>query len=315
MNINQRLADLKNWHCQLRTHLLDEADVGNIGTKVASLSPESRLVLKDLSLKLYRDIQNLHDELSSDLLEAGEVNRRADPSLLAYYRQKIVPDVNDISTTFETLYPSGFALFQLLNDPSGRRTALGHVYRTFEAAIEKMDTLVEDWPEYHEHFLVDSAWEILTSRLIHFEPDQWIERTRQLRSVLTRRADLLPAQIRLRLVEVYRSYVFGNWLSVIALSRSVLEYSILDNCSRMKIDPMRSKDTQKRLVVLINEVAEQLPQLEQPMKYLRTQGNEAVHPKETEDSKQGSDSQQEVAKKCVEYLTAIVEELYLPQEV
>jgi len=311
MNINRRLADLKSWHCQLRTRLSDEADVENIGTKLTSLSPESRLVLKDLSLKLYRDIQNLHDELSSDLLESGEVNRRADPSLLAYYRQKIAPDVNDISTVFETLDPSRFALFQLLQDPSGRRTALGHVYRTFEAAIEKMDTLVEDWPEHHEHFLVDSAWEILTSRLIRFEPDHWIERTRQLRSVLTRRADLLPVQIRLRLVEVYRSYVFGNWLSVIVLARSVLEYSILDNCSRLRIDPTR----RKTLKVLINEVAEQFPRLKRHMNYLRTKGNEAVHPKETEDSKQRPDSQQKVAKKCVEYLTAIVEELYLPQEI
>ena len=131
MNINQRLTDLKNWHCQLRTHLSDNADVGDIGTRLASLSPESQLVLKDLSLKLYRDIQNLHDELSSDLFESGEVNRESDPGLLAYYRQKIAPDVNDISTIFKTLDPSRFALFQLLRDPSGRRTALGHVYRTF----------------------------------------------------------------------------------------------------------------------------------------------------------------------------------------
>ena len=77
---------------------------------------------------------------------------------------------------------------------------------------------------------------------------------------------------------------------------------------------MQSKDKPKRLIVLINEVTEQLPQLEQPMKYLRSKGNEAVHPKETEDSEQWLASQQEVARNCVEYLTAIVEELYLPQE-
>ena len=314
MKINQLLTDLKNWHCQLRALLPDNTDVGDIGTKVASLSPESQFVLKNLSFNLYRDIQNLHDELSSDLLESGEIYHRGDPDLLAYYTQKIAPDINLISTIFETLDPSRFALFQLLQDPSGRRTALGHVYGTFVAGIEKMDTLIEDWPEYREHFLVDSAREILTSPLLRFEPDQWIERTAQLRSVLTQRADLLPGQILLRLVEVYRSYIFGNWLSVIVLARSVLEYSILDNCSKLEIDPKRSNDNQKNLAELIDDVARHLPQLKQTMNYLRDKGNETVHPKETEDSKEWSDVRQEVAKKCVEYLIAIVEELYLSQK-
>ena len=315
MNIDQRLTDLKNWHCQLRALLPDNTDVGDIGTKVASLSPESQLVLKNLSFNLYRDIQNLHDELSSDLLESGEVNHSGDPDLLAYYRQKIAPDINLISTIFETLDPSRFALFQLLQDPSGRRTALGHVYGTFVAGIEKMDTLIEDSPEHREHFLVHSAGEILTSPLIRFEPDRWIERTEQLRSVLTQRADLLPGQILLRLVEVYRSYVFGNWLSVIVLARSILEYSILDNCSKLEIEPMWSNGDPKNLKKLIGDVAKHLPQLKQTMNYLRNKGNETVHPKEIEDSKQWSDVRQEDAKKCVEYLIAIVEELYLPQKV
>ena len=312
MNINQRLTDLKNWHCRLR-HISDKADIADIEAKVASLSPESQLALKDLSLNLYRDIQNLHDELSSDLLESCEVNHRGDPDLLAYYTQNIAPDRNLISTIFKALDPSRFDLFQLLQDPSGRRTARGHVHDTFVAAIEKMDILVDDLPEQHEHFLVDSAWKILTSCLIRFEPDQWLERTTQIRSVLTKRADLLPVQIRFRMVEVYRSYIFGNWLSVIVLARSVLEYSIMDNCSRLEIDPTLSKDSWKSLAVLIGDVIEHLPQLNQPMSYLRTKGNEAVHPKETEDGKQ-LDTQQEVAKKCVEYLIAIVEELYLPQK-
>ena len=306
MNINQRLTDLKSWHCRLR-HILDNADITDIEAKVAFLSPEYQLDLKDLSLNLYRDIQNLHDELSSDLHEAGEVNRSANPGLLAYYREKIAPDINLISTIFETLDPSRFALFQLLRDPTGRRTAQGHVYGTFVAAIEKMHTLVGDWPEQKEHFLVDSASEILTSSLIRFEPDQWLERTAQLRSVLTQRAGLLPDQIQRRLVEVYRSYLFGNWLSVIILARSVLEYSILDYFLRLEIKPG------KNLAKLIDDVTAHFPQLNQPMNYLKTKGNEAVHPKKTEDGKQ-LDTQQEAAKKCVEYLIAIVEKLYLHQE-
>lgn len=73
------------------------------------------------------------------------------------------------------------------------------------------------------------------------------------------------AHIRPRLEELYRVYVFGCWLSVFGLSRSILEYAIIENLGKFQIDPRWPSDRdgarkEKKLSHLIDEVSEHLPQ-------------------------------------------------------
>ena len=84
----------------------------------------------------------------------------------------------------------------------------------------------------------DSACDVIDSPLISFDPDTWLDRTRELAPIHTHKKNvLLPSHIRLRVDELNRAYVFGCWFSVLALARAILEYTILDNLYKFNIAP------------------------------------------------------------------------------
>jgi len=314
MEINQRLALLKEWHKEF-VALVDER-----GTNVLTTEAQ-RAVVKGLAYKLYRDIGKLEDQLSESMHEEGDVEAQADPSLLRYYRGNIVGDKAIISKIFEQTDPDLFDLFQLLDNPEGRRTKLGHVLRTFEVGLEKMDELIETCPEFEDTFMVQVAWSILESKLIKFSPDNWIENAKLLKPVMTgRKSPILPVHVKLRLEEIYRSFVFENWLSVVSLSRSTLEYAILDNCHKWDVNPKykvtypREEERDKNLKTLIKEISEHKQELYGRMDAVRDAGNQIIHPKKTKISKATLFERRELAKKCIEDLTHAIEVLYLPKE-
>lgn len=122
--------------------------------------------------------------------------------------------------------------------------------------------------------------------------------------------------MRLRLEELYRAYVFGLWLSVFGLSRAILEYAILDNLHKFKIEPMWPPDRdgkrkEKKLSYLINELAEHLPQHRESMNLLRDYGNEYLHPKKSQVSKDALLRRQASAKEVAEKLAKVVEAIYV----
>lgn len=313
MDVNITLAHLKEWHQQLHA-LIPELGL----TNAADLPKVKRETVRALVFELHRDIENLEEILSKELFDEGVVGKEANTTLLRYYRQHVAPEKADIAKLFEALDPGAFELFKLLDCPGDRITVSGDICRTFQAGLEKIDEIVQEFPELEDSFLVDDAWSVFTSNLIRFDPDKWVVNARALQPVLTVRSpSMLPVHIKVRLGEVYRSFIFDNSLAVIALARSALEYAILDNCQKWNIDPThkvtvpKPAERFKPLDTLIEEVGMHLPHLISDMDFLRTQGNEIIHPKTKKESNERLLQRGEVARECVLKLTSVVEELYL----
>lgn len=183
-----------------------------------------------------------------------------------------------------------------------------------------MEKMVENNPELECSFPLSSANEILDSKLIEFDPDEWLDNVGELYPVRTSRNGAeIPIQAKQRLVEIYRSYTFGNWLSVLALARSALEYVILDNLHKFNISATheitrpKSEIKLKKLSHLIEEVGEILPELMLPMEEIRDYGNDYIHPKKSKYSKEALFQKKEKAKICLRHLRQVVEGLYFAE--
>ena len=275
--------------------------------------------------ELLKNIKNHIDSIESDfrkgILENASVQRDIPRDVLEFYKDKVLPNLSKIDHAFDLIDPDLADLFRLLDGvlvPSG---AEGKVRFTFDVAIERMVELVDDNPDLEDSFAVRRANDVLESKLIEFEPDKWLDNAGELYPIRTaRKGANIPVHAKYRIVEIYRSYVLGNWLSVLALSRSVLEYVILDNIHKYKISPIyettipRSKQKPKKLSHLIEEIGEKLPEIKDSMEEIRCYGNEYIHPKRTKSSKESLFKRKEKAKDCLRHLRNVVETLYLASE-
>jgi len=304
MDINERLAYIKENHDQLLSIL------PNVNLNNATDLPEGKKnAVSDIVYMLYRDIGNLEDKLSDRLHDNGDIGTEVNGNLLAYYQQNVIPEKEEITKIFEALNPELYQLFCLLDEPGSRLTKNKDVRRTFEVGIEKIVELVQEYPEFEDTFLVGCAKNILSSELIRFEPDKWLINAKELKTVLTARStDILTVHIRTRLKELYRSYIFENWVSVITTSRSILEYAIRDNCHKWKISLERNKN----LETLVDDISQYKPELVDDMDFLREKGNRFIHPEKTTESKEDLFRRKDIARQCVIKIKSVVEELYLP---
>lgn len=280
-----------------------------------------RIRYRDLLRNIKNHIDAIETELKKGVLENASVQQDFPRDVLEFYKDRVLPNLSAIDRAFEIIDPDLAALFCLLDGvliPSG---AGGKVRFTFDVAIERMEELIEDNPDLEDSFSVSRANDVLESKLIEFEPDKWLDNAGELYPVRTSRkgADI-PVHAKYRIIEIYRSYVFGNWLSVLALSRSVLEYVILDNLHKFEISPKyettirKGAPKQKKLSHLIEEMGERLPEIVSSMEEIRDYGNEYIHPKKTKTSKEVLFQRKEKAKNCLRHLRNVVEALYLAHE-
>jgi hypothetical protein len=227
-----------------------------------------------------------------------------------------------LRTTVDRLDPEGAEVRKLGDEIAALKTG-GGVRSTFESGIQQIWELLERNPDWDDHgFMPDAAYEVIESKLIDFDPDAWLERAEELAPIRTNKIDvLLPMHVRLRIDELYRAYLFGCWLSASALARSVMEYAILDNLHKFGIDPrwppldQNPKGKEKKLTHLIEEVGHHLPTLKDSMEALRDYGNEYLHPKKSQVSKEMLMQRQGAARDALTKMVSVVEGLYLAQKV
>lgn len=120
-----------------------------------------------------------------------------------------------------------------------------------------------------------------------FNPDIWTTNINDIEPVLGddvgRR---LPSSVRLRLQEIYRSHVAGNYLAAIALARATLEYTIVDCSSQIGIPAYKSDPNNANRVRpishLIDDTKDRIPQLTQELETIVESGNQTLHPKKKE---------------------------------
>jgi hypothetical protein len=89
--------------------------------------------------------------------------------------------------------------------------------------------------------------------------------------------------VRYRLLEIYRAFTFGLWMSAIALSRSLVEFSLRTNAPRYNVsitkDGLDGRPEDKSLKRLGEDFAIHLPELSKPIEIVRDTGNRILHPK------------------------------------
>ncbi len=285
-------------------------------------SETQRLTYGRLLERVLNGIDAVQSFEKRQVLREGHTQSYIPDTLLAFYRDLIRPHIGLLKRAYRTIDPSGAQLYELLEGFGAPRGAGGRVKATFEEGLQQIYQLMDRNPDLDEGtFLPDTALEFMDSKLIGFDPDSWLDRAGNLIPIRTDRKNvLLPVHVRLRMEEIFRAYVFGCWLSVLALSRAVLEYSILDNLHKFNIDrywPLQDKNgkrREKKLEHLIDEISPFLPNLVQSMDKLRHYGNDYLHPKKSEVSKGALLQREQAAKDALETLIEVTEALYLARK-
>ncbi len=237
-------------------------------------------------------------------------------SALMFFHNELEPRIPALKKAYDIIDPDGAELYRLLEGIWAPGGANGRIKATFDEALQQVYNLIDRNPDQDFGFLPDTAYEVLDSKLIAFEPDSWLDRAGQLAPIRTERKNaLLPVHVRFRLEELFRSYVFGCWLSVFALARALLEYAILDNLHKFGVDrswppDKDGKKREKKLEHLIDDIGAYLPQLKEPMSKLRTYGNEYLHPKPSKSSREGLFQREKAAKDALETVISVTESLY-----
>lgn len=274
MDISSHLSEVKKQFSELLS-ICDPK-------KVSELHPTAgeRIQYADLLRNIRNHIDSIESDLINGVLNEGAVQRHLPKELFLFYKEKIQPRYADLDCAFKILDPSGFEFNQMFYPcliPSGEK---GRTQLTFEYGVEKIQQIIDDDSTYNDRFSVSRAYQILESNLINFAPDEWLDNASYLRPIRTSRNKMeIPVQVRMRMIELNRSYVFGNWLSVLTLARSILEYAILDTLHKFGIDSTYGvtlpieKEMPKRLSHLIDEVSVHLPSIKLDMESVRDYGN------------------------------------------
>ena len=150
----------------------------------------------------------------------------------------------------------------------------------------------------------------------YFQPDDWMTNINTLGPIFSpRKEEKFPKHIRIRIHEMYRSFLFGNWMSVLALGRSLLEYVIIDRRSSLGIE-VYEKDQDgaerpkkiSRLVDLAVETSFASP-LERDMKEITKYGNGVMHPEKTKKVRMYPPTKTD-ALDCMQRIVKIIQILY-----
>lgn len=118
-----------------------------------------------------------------------------------------------------------------------------------------------------------------------FQPDEWSRNFSLLEPVLVDRpASVMRDHVRYRLLEIYRAFAFGLWMSAIALARSLVEFSLRSTAPRFQISITREgpgeRIEEKSLKQLGEEVSAHFPTaVASSIEVVRETGNRILHPK------------------------------------
>jgi hypothetical protein len=158
-----------------------------------------------------------------------------------------------------------------------------------------------------------------TDRLVYssfFRPDEWLGNADEIEPVMGRAAEQrIPINIRVRLKELYRSFILGNYLSAIALARAVLEYALVDRSGQIGINPFsddpRHPARIRKLGTLVDDAAENRPELRSHMESILDAGNKTLHPKKKDKLVLLPLALRELALTSINAVRIVVEDLYL----
>lgn len=323
-NLNETLATMRQLYGEIET-------VGSLTSLDLKKLPETQAAfVKGKASSLHWDGIGVKEMLRYRLETDEFPFAKVSPTLTSFYEEQYLPNQHHI---FRLGFPSiaeSIAesvrrfLSKRVQDPTPPSIAAAPIRQFFDAALdnygETLSRCEDEAPQYRDDgFLRERRSQLsLAGRLCtssYFQPDEWLENLDRLDLVLSARdAASIPAHVRYRAQEVYRCVVFGHWLAVLSLSRSLLEYALLDRASRYNIPAYEQQEggrgRPKRLEILVSLYAEVAPHLKDDMDAVREYGNEVMHPKKGRNIEMIVGGGREQSIDCAKRIRKIVMGLY-----
>ena len=268
----------------------------------------------DLLKKLNANINSIQRTLSKHVSDSSEAPILSVPQPhRTFYNEVVVPHGKTLQRAYYEI--AGLSsLIDILDEPIDEKSSF-MMWEAINWGLERWnDGLDEDesndW--FERGFNIEGALELVN--MPWFKPDEWSQNLKYLKPILVDRSpQVMRDHVRYRLTEIYRAFGYGLWMSAIALSRSLVEFSVIANAARLDIRPtftsVGGRSENKSLKQLGEEVAEIMPALAVPMEMVRDTGNRILHPKKRDVIAHPKVMRDE-ALGCIRAAKLIVETLY-----
>jgi len=207
------------------------------------------------------------------------------PHELEYYAEVVEPRANILNrlrlwSLFNDVDADGQWLTRELMK-TGEQDSLAHyemITRAIDIALNRVEENEEYFRDYEwfDEIDVEGARELVDSEI--FRPDQWHENAKRIRPVLLGKHPAIKNSLRLRLDDLYKSYILGQYLSGIAMARSVLAYALATWAKNHRFNNPQDL----KLEDLIDLVTERVSVLSKDrLNIVRLNGNAIMHPEVT----------------------------------
>ena len=231
----------------------------------------------------------------------------------AFYNEVILPQGKPLQRAW--LEIAGLSiLIRFLDNPTDDNPK-PRMLDAISWALERWNDMLEEdesieW--YERGFDIEGAQNMVA--MPWFLPDEWSQNLKFLQPVLVDRSPLaMREHVHYRLTEIYRAFAYGLWMAAIALSRSLVEFSLKANAPRLGIiityTGAGGRPEDKSLKQLGEEVARALPTLAAPINTVRETGNRILHPKKRDVIAHPKVMRAE-ALDCIRAARLIIENLY-----
>lgn len=271
------------------------------------LSDEGKRLVVTAIHVLIQDMDTIQGLLKEITLEA--LPQAVESERIQFYRDKILPKRKGLESLFVEI------MDQPNIDLDPRQISHeSDAAPVWNILVSGLDYWNQDQSEMFSAQDLAAADRFLFSSF--FEPDQWLRNADELFPVLGGDADRkIPGNVRVRLRELYRSFILGNYLAGIALARATLEYALVDRASQLQIDPFssdpRHPSRTKPLGQLVDLAAGKLPHLKFQMESIVEAGNQTMHPKRRDKLALLPSALRALALSTTEATRTVVENLYL----
>jgi len=270
--------------------------------------------ISELLKKLNTNINSIQRTLSEHVTDSSEAPiLSVPPAHRAFYNEVILPQGKSLQRAYFEI--AGLSmLIDLLDDPTDDKPK-SLMLNAISWGLERWNDMLEEdesFEWYERGFNIEGAQDLVA--MPWFQPDEWGQNLKFLQPVLVDRSpQVMRDHVRYRLTEIYRAFAYGLWMAAIALSRSLVEFSLKANAPRLGIIITytgaggRSED--KTLKQLGEEVARALPALAASIETVRETGNRILHPKKHDVIAHPKVMRAE-ALDCIRAARLIVENLY-----
>ena len=277
-------------------------------------SGPKREQIAELLNKLNTSINFIKRELTEHVADSSEAPIFSIPTPHRdFYNNVILPHWKSLQRAYFEI--DDLSIFiGILDDPTDDKPK-ALLFNAISWGLERWyDNLEEDesseW--YERGFDIEGAQDLVA--MPWFKPDEWSQNLKSLQPILVdRNPQVMRDHVRYRLTEIYRAFAYGLWMAAIALSRSLVEFTIKANAPRLSIiityrgDGGRLED--KSLKQLGIEVSHALPKLATSIETVRETGNRILHPKKHDVISHPKVMRTE-ALDCIRAARFIVENLY-----